>query len=428
MTWRLGAHRIGSGLRKRATSPSAGLALRMHAHDSQRPVAAVVITVSTSRASKGATPDDASGLLISELLTSHGHTVVARNLVADDPEAIGKLLDQHLADAAVEAILLTGGTGISARDCTSSVVRGRLDRELPGFGALVRMLSYEQVGAKAMFSTAVAGVSRGRPVFSLPGSPRACDLAMMRLILPELGHFVVEVQKEGPLPITTARPAPATGLAAAPDRNAAADTKKDSAPADAAPPPPEGVSAVAPALVTPPDEAEIGSGWRAALKSLSATLDTKDWGEIPAALERMRPVMDVLEAANARATVLLPGGRRYTAFGYPDLVRNQSKVLLVRETEALVEIVALHRWPRETGLCGDGDEGILPSADLDPGPVTEARTGGRYAGSGRLFALDGQGVYIQEERRVALWDGKRLAPGVPPTSALGTLVLGWSQR
>lgn len=155
-----------------------------------------VLTVSTSRI--GAT--DKSGPLLRGLLEAAGHHVAGHGIVVDDPAAIGAALDAALGDPAVQVVVLTGGTGISARDCTPAVVRPRLDRLLPGFGELFRLLSWQEIGSAAMLSDAVAGIAGGKPVFALPGSTGACRLAMEKLILPELGHLTAELGKETPLP------------------------------------------------------------------------------------------------------------------------------------------------------------------------------------------------------------------------------------
>jgi hypothetical protein len=138
--------------------------------------------------------------------------------------------------------------------------------------------------------------------------------------------------------------------------------------------------------------------------------------------------MDVLHAAGDRAQFVLPDGRAYTAFGYPDLVRNNSKVLLVREGSPTAEVVALHRWPKRVGVCVEGEGGILPSADLDPGPIAEERTGTPYEGAGQLFAVENASIYVVQGRKVAQFDGRNVADGWPLASALGTLLLHWSQR
>jgi molybdenum cofactor biosynthesis protein B len=149
-----------------------------------------VVTVSDSR-----TPaTDKSGDLIAERLTTNEHVVASRALVKDDPEAVRQLIADTLQSPA-QALILNGGTGISSRDGTFEVVVGFLDKTLHGFGEIFRFLSYQDVGSAAMMSRAVAGVARGKIVISIPGSPNACRLAMDKLILPELGHMVFEINR-----------------------------------------------------------------------------------------------------------------------------------------------------------------------------------------------------------------------------------------
>lgn len=389
----------------------------MHAHEKQgaRAVRVHVVTVSTSRSQPGTRPTDVSGELLRELLVSGGHTVAGSTLVADDPAAIGAALDAALANAEVDAVVLTGGTGISARDCTPAVVRTRLDRELPGFGELFRMLSWQDVGSASMLSTALGGIARGRPVFSLPGSPKACRLAMEKLILPELGHLVGELGKEAPLP-TAAKPVPTARPA---EKPVAVEAAEPAAPTD--------MITQFPTPERPPED-DIATGWRAGLRALGGEVKRGAYGEIPESVERLAPAMDVLNAAGDRAVVVLPDGREYAAFGYPDLQRNASKVLLVREGAPFAEVIALHRWPKRVGICVEGDDSPLPSADLDPGPVAEERTGAPYTGAGQLFAVEGGSIYVLQGKKVAQFDGRNVADGWPVASAVGTLLLHWSQR
>ena len=95
----------------------------------------------------------------------------------------------------MQAIIVTGGTGISARDGTYEVVSGLLQKRLDGFGELFRMLSFQAIGPAAMLSRACAGLAAGRIVVSLPGSEAAVRLAMERLLIPELGHMVREASR-----------------------------------------------------------------------------------------------------------------------------------------------------------------------------------------------------------------------------------------
>jgi molybdopterin adenylyltransferase len=149
-------------------------------------VCCAVITVSDTRDLS----TDSSGALIAELLLNAGHTLVSRQIVPDGPDQLGPLLDQLKQHPQLQAVLLTGGTGLAPRDLTPEVVNLRLDAVLPGFGEIFRMLSWEQVGAAAMLSRAVAGRMGNKMVFLMPGSRNAVRLAMEKLILPELGHVV----------------------------------------------------------------------------------------------------------------------------------------------------------------------------------------------------------------------------------------------
>lgn len=150
-----------------------------------------VVTVSDTRG----VSTDRSGALIRELLFAAGHETKFHEIVPDDPERIGELVRAYAGGGGVDAVLLNGGTGISPRDQTIETLRALLDRELPGFGELFRMLSWEEIGAAAMLSRAVAGHIGRVAVFSMPGSSGAVRLAMEKLILPELGHVIQQLRK-----------------------------------------------------------------------------------------------------------------------------------------------------------------------------------------------------------------------------------------
>lgn len=155
---------------------------------SQGSVPIAIVTVSDTR-----TPDtDESGALIRTLATDAGHLIVDYRIVKDEPDEVERALEDFTAGTA-RLILFNGGTGISRRDRTFDVISRRLEKTLPGFGELFRMLSYEQVGAAAMLSRATAGVYRGRVVVSVPGSPAAVRLALEKLILPEIRHLAWEL-------------------------------------------------------------------------------------------------------------------------------------------------------------------------------------------------------------------------------------------
>lgn len=162
-------------------------------HKLQAPasVRCAIITVSDSRTEA----TDTGGQAIATLLGDAGHDVVFRTILKDEPAQVRALVTEKTGDPQVQAIITTGGTGISSRDSTYEAVVGLLDKRLDGFGELFRMLSFQEIGAAAMLSRACAGVSRGRIVICLPGSEHAVRLAMTRLVLPELGHLIREVSR-----------------------------------------------------------------------------------------------------------------------------------------------------------------------------------------------------------------------------------------
>ncbi len=162
-------------------------------HRDQAPatVNVAVLTMSDTRTED----DDRSGQLIRTNLEWRGHQIVAYAIVPDDPDRIRDQLTAWLADDAVDAIVTNGGTGISARDSTYEVVTSLLEKRLDGFGEIFRMLSWQEIGAAAMLSRAVAGSVGAKVIFSLPGSSNAVRFAMEKLIGPELGHTVHELRK-----------------------------------------------------------------------------------------------------------------------------------------------------------------------------------------------------------------------------------------
>jgi molybdenum cofactor biosynthesis protein B len=162
-----------------------------HRATSPRVIGCFVLTISDSK-----TPEtDTSGMLIRELLTAGGHGVVGHAIVRDEPAQVAAVIREGCADPAIQAFVLTGGTGVTSRDSTFEAVEALLDKRLIGFGELFRMLSYQEIGAAAMMSRAQAGVVSGRALFSLPGSPNACRLALEKLIVPELGHLLREISR-----------------------------------------------------------------------------------------------------------------------------------------------------------------------------------------------------------------------------------------
>jgi molybdenum cofactor biosynthesis protein B len=156
------------------------------------PVTVAIVTVSDTR-----TPDtDENRRYIEGRMSELGHVVAAYRLIKDEPDQVKATLEELAALSDVRIILFNGGTGISPRDTTYDVISRILEKTLPGFGELFRMLSFQEVGAAAMLSRATAGVYKNTLVISMPGSPNAVQVALEKLILPEINHLAWEIVRK----------------------------------------------------------------------------------------------------------------------------------------------------------------------------------------------------------------------------------------
>lgn len=165
----------------------------VHEHKNHAPtsVPCLVITCSDTR-----TPEtDGSGQLLMRMLKDAGHTVVAYYIIKDEPGQILFRINQGIANSVAQAIIINGGTGISHRDSTFEAVDRILEKRLDGFGEIFRYLTYQEIGSAAIMTRAIAGVVKGRVIFSIPGSEHAVKLAMEALILPELPHVIQQLSK-----------------------------------------------------------------------------------------------------------------------------------------------------------------------------------------------------------------------------------------
>jgi molybdopterin adenylyltransferase len=165
----------------------------VHRHRESAPdyVRVAILTISDTR-----TPEtDTGGDTVDELLRDAGHEVLERSIVRDEASSIRTKLENLLVRSDVDAVITTGGTGISARDTTYEVVESMLEKKLDGFGEIFRMLSYEEIGAAAILSRALAGAVGTTFIACLPGSRNAVRLAVDRLLVPELAHVVFELHK-----------------------------------------------------------------------------------------------------------------------------------------------------------------------------------------------------------------------------------------
>ena len=162
-----------------------------HKAEAPRQVRCAVITVSDTRTIE----TDTGGAEVVRLLTESEHVIVAREIIPDEPGRMRLLLESYRDNDHIDAVLMTGGTGISARDQTYETVSLLLTKPLPGYGELFRMLSYDEIGAAALLSRATGGLMGRTVLLTMPGSRAAVRLAMQQVILPELGHLVREARR-----------------------------------------------------------------------------------------------------------------------------------------------------------------------------------------------------------------------------------------
>lgn len=162
-----------------------------HRQESPQSVGCAVITVSDTRTIE----TDTGGQTAVDLLTAAGHRVLVREIIPDEPRPMGELLCRLRDRPDIDAILMTGGTGLGRRDRTFETVSVLLSKPLPGYGELFRMLSFEQVGPAAMLSRTTGGLIGRTVLLTMPGSPAAVRLALEKIIIPELGHLVREARR-----------------------------------------------------------------------------------------------------------------------------------------------------------------------------------------------------------------------------------------
>ena len=168
------------------------MAVQEHKDKAHRTVRCAVITASDTRTAA----TDTSGQRIKDLLAAQNQPVVSYQVLKDEPVQIAAAVGALLEQPEVDAIIINGGTGIAPRDTTFEAIQGLLEKEISGFGELFRMLSYQDIGSAAMLTRATAGVAKGKVVVSLPGSTGAVELAMTKLLLPELGHMLFLLRGE----------------------------------------------------------------------------------------------------------------------------------------------------------------------------------------------------------------------------------------
>ena len=162
-----------------------------HKEKAPRSVNCAVLTISDSRTEQ----DDESGRLIMQKLNENGHQVMSYAILKNEAESIQKKIKELLEVEEVQVIITGGGTGASHRDVTVETITPIMEKRLDGFGELFRFLTYQEIGTGSIMSRAMAGVVRGKVIICLPGSLGAAELAMDKIILPEIGHMVREATR-----------------------------------------------------------------------------------------------------------------------------------------------------------------------------------------------------------------------------------------
>lgn len=165
--------------------------VELHKANAPSQLGCAVVTVSDTRTME----TDKGGQALCDGMTAGGHNIVERLIIPDEPAPMRPLIIALANRDDVDAILLTGGTGISHRDQTYETISGILTKQLPGYGELFRWLSYDEIGSATILSRAVGGLLGTTVVLTMPGSPKAVQLAVEKIILPELPHLVREARR-----------------------------------------------------------------------------------------------------------------------------------------------------------------------------------------------------------------------------------------
>ncbi len=162
-----------------------------HKHKAPKSVSCAVLTISDTRTEQ----DDESGRFVRQKLSETGHQVILHCILKNEADSIKHKIHELLKEEEVQVIIIIGGTGVSRRDVTIETIHPILEKELDGFGELFRFLTYGEIGTGSIMSRAIAGIAERKVILCLPGSPEAAKLVMDNIILPELGHLVMEATK-----------------------------------------------------------------------------------------------------------------------------------------------------------------------------------------------------------------------------------------
>jgi len=424
----------------------------------------VHVLVVTSKEGGGAGP------AVAEALEAQGHEVVDKLVVPAEPDGLREAV-RLLAAGGAQALVLVGGTTLFEESVTQQALAPLLVTRFEGVAALARTIAFDTLGSDGMWLEAFGGVVARTAVFALPPSGQVAPRLVEALVGPQLQAAAALAQLHGSDPgveevgsYADVRVPDAHGstaldhepemLALDPDTQEAefeelpvdsTDDHTDPAADDELTlPTPSGSLgqlgrralslglSAEPDAQRPPDEHEgalPGSGWVRAVHEIRGTVHYDKREELPQPVETFAPLLDVLHQAGETAVLALPSGVRYSLWGYPDLRRPTSKVLALGWGKPLCELLALHRYPVQTGTCVEGAHGQLPLGGDPIGPVAEAVTGREPPEpGGSLFAVESDAVYILRDGQVYRWDGRREQQHGNVKQALASLVLAWSQR
>ena len=343
--------------------------------------------------------------------------------VPDDP----RYVQAAIREARTAALVLCGGDSVSLPRGIREGIAAEITRAFPGFGELIRRGLGQGDSLAAVLTDARALAAGQLAVFALPASPAACQLAgpLISSLRPTMQAMLsgLEVHLKTPSPTPASADAPGGEDAAAaplpPAPTASAEAAED-----------DGERLEAGTHVDmiggggeAEDDAPRGR-WEQALAAMDARLDRDLWYELPDTIEDIPAAREVLEAASQRAAAVLADGRKAGVFGFPDLLRPTSKVMMVIETRGVLEVLALHRHPSVVGLVGRGSVVRTGSAEAE----AEARTAHPTPYGGELFAVGEGVVYLERDGRVYEWDGRREHDMGSEAQATASLVLRWSER
>ncbi|MFT4977844.1 MAG: hypothetical protein ACI8S6_003751 [Myxococcota bacterium] len=298
-----------------------------------------------------------------------------------------------------EPLVLVSGSTLRVSEAVREAFGERPLSPVPGIGEAIRRELPPPFDA---VTEILAGtMATGRLVVALPASTEAARIA--GTILPAIAQVLS--QPDTPIPEAPPAAAPAAAVVKqseeVPGRVEVSALGQGSAP-----------------------EAAEGGRWQSALSSMGATLSRDRWYALPDLVSEQAAVREVLEGAGERAVAVMPDGREVGVFGFPDLRRPSSRVLVVGVTRGVLEVAVLHRHPASVGIVGRGT--FLRSGEVDD--EATARTGQPTPYGGMLFALAHGAVYIERDGRIYLWDGKRERDEGSEGQATASLLLRWSLR